>query len=53
MRRHQLREAAWPAGAIVSDNTLDQYVSKLRRRLAEVASTRRIQAARGLGYRLA
>jgi two-component system response regulator MprA len=53
VRRHQLREAAWPAGAIVSDNTLDQYVSKLRRRLAEVDSSRRIQAARGLGYRLA
>jgi DNA-binding response OmpR family regulator len=53
VRRNQLREAAWPAGAIVSDNTLDQYVSKLRRRLAEVESTRRIQAARGLGYRLA
>jgi DNA-binding response OmpR family regulator len=53
VRRHQLREAAWPAGAIVSDNTLDQYVSKLRRRLVEVGSPRRIQAARGLGYRLA
>ena len=53
VRRHQLRETAWPAGAIVSDNTLDQYVSKLRRRLAEVGSPRRIQAARGLGYRLA
>jgi DNA-binding response OmpR family regulator len=53
VRRNQLREAAWPAGAIVSDNTLDQYVSKLRRRLAEVGSPRRIQAARGLGYRLA
>ncbi len=52
VRRHQLRDAAWPAGAIVSDNTLDQYVSKLRRRLAEVGSTRLIQAARGLGYRL-
>jgi DNA-binding response OmpR family regulator len=52
VRRHQLREAAWPVGAIVSDNTLDQYVSKLRRRLAAVESARRIQAARGLGYRL-
>lgn len=52
VRRHQLRETAWPAGAMVSDNTLDQYVSKLRRRLVEVDSARRIQVSRGLGYRL-
>jgi DNA-binding response OmpR family regulator len=52
VRRHQLRETAWPAGAIVADNTLDQYVSKLRRRLAEVGSERGIRAQRGLGYRL-
>ena len=52
VRRHQLRDAAWPAGAIVSDNTLDQYMSKLRRRLVEIGSARRIQAARGVGYRL-
>ena len=52
VRRQQLREAGWPAGAIVSDNTLDQYISKLRRRLQDVGSDRVIQAQRGLGYRL-
>jgi two-component system response regulator MprA len=52
VRRRQLKEAAWPAGAIVSDNTLDQYMSKLRRRLDEVGSPRVIRAARGVGYEL-
>lgn len=53
IRRWELIEAAWPTGGIVSDNTLDQYVSKLRRKLVAVGSTRRIEAARGIGYRLA
>lgn len=53
VRRRDLVDAAWPAGAIVSDNTLDQYVSKLRRKLLAVGSTRQLEAARGIGYRLA
>lgn len=53
VRRRDLIDAAWPAGAIVSDNTLDQYVSKLRRKLVVVGSTRQVEAARGIGYRLA
>lgn len=52
VRRGQLREAAWPIGAIVSDNTLDQYLSRLRRKLAEVGSTHVIRAARGVGYQV-
>jgi DNA-binding response OmpR family regulator len=52
VRRRQLVEAGWPNGAIVSDNTLDQYVSKLRRKLAQSGSARMIQAARGIGYQI-
>jgi DNA-binding response OmpR family regulator len=52
VRRRELTSAAWPAGAVVSDNTLDQYVSRLRRKLGEVRSDHVIQAARGVGYRL-
>jgi two-component system response regulator MprA len=52
VRRRQLKEAAWPAGAIVSDNTLDQYMSKLRKRLEDVGSQHAIRAARGIGYEL-
>ncbi len=52
IRRHQLREAAWPVGAIVSDNTLDQYLSRLRRKLVDVGAPRGIRSARGIGYQV-
>jgi DNA-binding response OmpR family regulator len=52
VRRRELLRAAWPDGAIVADNTLDQYAAKLRRKLAEAGSTRRLSAVRGVGYRL-
>ena len=52
VRRRELINSAWPLGAIVSDNTLDQYISKLRRKLSEVGAELVIEAARGLGYRL-
>jgi two-component system response regulator MprA len=53
VRRRDLVRAAWPEGAIVHDNTLDQYVARLRRKLREVASERTIVTAHGVGYRLA
>ncbi|MET9218174.1 response regulator transcription factor [Streptomyces sp. NPDC003300] len=53
VRRHSLVRAAWPHGAQVSDNTLDQYVSRLRRKLRETGSTRGIDTVRGIGYRFA
>lgn len=52
VRRSDLIGAGWPAGAIVSENTLDQYVSKLRRKLAEVGSAHTIGASRGVGFRI-
>ena len=52
VRRGQLREAAWPIGAIVSDNTLDQYLSRLRRKLIEVGAPHTIRSARGVGYQV-
>jgi DNA-binding response OmpR family regulator len=52
VRRQQLREAAWPAGGIVSDNTLDQYLSKLRRKLAELEAPHVLKVARGVGYQV-
>src|SRR3954453_5344515 len=35
VRRRELRTAGWPDGAIVHDNTLDAYILRLRRKLAE------------------
>lgn len=52
VRRRDLVLAAWPAGAIVAENTLDQYISKLRRKLADVGSRQAIEAARGVGFRV-
>ena len=52
VRRAELREVAWPAGAIVHDNTIDAYITRLRRKLREVASTERIETVRGVGYAL-
>jgi two-component system response regulator MprA len=52
VRRQQLREAAWPAGGIVSENTLDQYLSKLRRKLTELGAPHVLKVARGVGYQV-
>jgi two-component system response regulator MprA len=52
VRRHELISAAWPAGAIVHDNTLDTYLGRLRRKLRDVGSDERIETVRGVGYSL-
>ncbi|MEU2420804.1 response regulator transcription factor [Streptomyces sp. NPDC007851] len=50
--RRDLVRAAWPDGAQVSDNTLDQYLSRLRRKLREAGSELSLRTARGIGHRL-
>jgi two-component system response regulator MprA len=50
LRRAQLTAAAWPLGALVQGNTLDSYIRRLRKRLAEVGSPDRITTVRGVGY---
>ncbi|MFC9931467.1 response regulator transcription factor [Streptomyces sp. NPDC127190] len=52
VRRRELVRAGWPEGAQVSDNTLDQYLSRLRRKLREAGSGLTIGTARGIGHRL-
>lgn len=49
--RRVLLQAGWPEGAIVTPNTLDQYVAKLRRKLRQLDGDRRIDTVRGVGYR--
>ena len=36
VRRRELVGAGWPEGAIVHENTLDAYISRLRRKLSEL-----------------
>ena len=52
VRRRELVGAAWPDGAVVHDNTLDQYVARMRRKLRAVAPEAAIVTVRGVGYRL-
>ncbi|WP_055702248.1 MULTISPECIES: response regulator transcription factor [Streptomyces] len=52
VRRRELIRAGWPEGARVNDNTLDQYLTRLRRKLREAGSTRTIGTARGIGHHL-
>jgi two-component system response regulator MprA len=52
VRRRQLVEAAWPAGAMVADNTLDVYLARLRRKLRYLPDAPRIDTAQGVGYSL-
>jgi len=50
VRRHSLIAAAWPHGAMVTDNTLDSYVRRLRNKLERV-ELEVISTVRGVGYR--
>jgi two-component system response regulator MprA len=52
VRRHVLVASAWPHGAMVSDNTLDAYVARLRRKLRELHGAPPIVTVHGVGYTL-
>jgi DNA-binding response OmpR family regulator len=52
VRRRALVSAGWPHGAIVAENTLDQYIARLRRKLAAAGEPdRTIATVHGVGYR--
>ncbi len=51
-RRRELVLAAWPDGAIVHQNTLDQYVARLRRKLRGLDVEVEIETVHGVGYTL-
>ncbi len=52
LTRDQLLDAAWPFDVIVTPNTVEAYVHRLRERLGPTAGAR-IMTERGVGYRLA
>jgi two-component system, OmpR family, response regulator len=52
VKRRDLVRAGWPEGAIVHENTLDAYISRLRRKLTELESPVEIVTVHGIGYRL-
>lgn len=52
VRRRSVIAAAWPDGAIVSDNTVDSFIRRLRAKLEEIDSPTRIETVRGVGFAL-
>ncbi|MEA2459137.1 MAG: hypothetical protein QOC95_2109 [Thermoleophilaceae bacterium] len=50
--RRELREAAWPSGGIVHDNTLDAHLARLRRKLGDLPEAPSITTVHGVGYKL-
>jgi two-component system response regulator MprA len=52
LRRRELREAAWPDGGVVHDNTLDAHLARLRRKLRELPEAPEITTVHGVGYSL-
>ena len=52
LRRHELIAAGWPDGARVSDNTLDSYLARIRRKLDAAGSPGGVETVRGVGYAL-
>ena len=52
VRRRAVVAAGWPDGAQVSDNTLDSFLRRLRRKLESVEADVTIETVRGIGYRV-
>ena len=52
VRRGELVAAGWPDGAIVSHNTLDAYISRIRAKLRRAERAESVINVRGVGYRL-
>ena len=52
VRRTTLIDAGWPEGAIVSNSTLDAYISRIRSKLRQAQRPEELANVRGVGYRL-
>jgi two-component system response regulator MprA len=52
IHRRDLIRTAWPHGAVVHDNTLDVYIARIRRKLAQFTEAPTIKTLHGVGYRL-
>jgi two-component system, OmpR family, response regulator len=52
VRRRELVRAGWPHQARVSENTLDAYIARLRRKLRSIEGAPTIATVRMVGYRL-
>ena len=53
VRRRALAAAVWPSGGHVSDNSIDSYIRRIRKKLREVDAPQQLRTVRGVGYTLA
>ena len=51
VRRRTVVAAAWPDGALVSENTIDSFIRRVRTKLVSVDSPVTIETVRGVGFR--
>lgn len=52
VRRRSVVAAAWPDGAMVSENTIDSFIRRIRIKLDEVGAQASLETVRGVGFRL-
>ncbi len=50
VRRRSVIAAAWPDGAVVSANTVDSFIRRLRAKLESIDSPTGIETVRGVGF---
>lgn len=50
VRRRAVVAAAWPDGAMVSENTIDSYIRRIRVKLTAVESPMELTTVRGVGF---
>lgn len=50
VRRRKAIAAGWPDGAIVSENTIDSYIHRIRVKLEAVGSPKKLTTVRGVGF---
>lgn len=52
VRRGEVVAAGWPDGAMVTDNTVDSFLHKIRTKLEGIESPVHIETVRGVGFRV-
>jgi two-component system response regulator MprA len=52
VRRRAVVAAAWPDGSVISENTIDSFIRRVRVKLAAIDSPVTLETVRGVGFRL-
>jgi len=52
VRRRDIVRSGWPAGAMVSDNSVDAYIARVRRKIKSLPDAPEIATVVGVGYRI-